>query len=88
MAPRFLTIVTGSNLPKLQQSKEQPSPHRSEDGRMILASHLIIVRMDPEVSNFPGATEKARRLLGTAGSLTDPLAIVGIAIEGNLDVTG
>jgi hypothetical protein len=55
MAPRFLTILTGRNLPKIQQSKE-PEPSIIEK---TIADFTCVVERTGILKREPAPTEPA-----------------------------
>jgi hypothetical protein len=60
MAPRFLTILTDRNLPKIRQSRE---PEPSIINEKTIADFTRVVEQTGILEREPAATESIRRLV-------------------------
>jgi hypothetical protein len=60
MAPRFLTILTGRNLPKIRQSREAEPAIINEK---TIADFTRVVEQTGILEREPAATESIRRLV-------------------------
>ena len=66
MVPRFLTILTGRNLPKIQQAR---GPEPSTINKKTVADFMRVVKQTGILQRGPGATARASRT-GSARTLT------------------